>query len=406
MAALLEAVSTLEKETSAERESVVKYKELVAEADKHLAKATGKASSRRAARSAIQTQLKSLRGSLTAVQDASVGDALSRVDACMTEVASIAPSTGSVFVRLFLGQVNVLAVSPKDRATLRDEYNKFKDRTNIGFLVLPLLWLVTSFYLRYQFRYTDWIYKLTHVWLLYYYVSLSLRENILRVNGSHIRMWWIYHHYISSLMSVIVLTWPADSASWARFLPQFTLYFLYQGVVQFMQARYQKARHYALTAMGKATHMDVSNTETLTEFHAGLYAILALVIVAQAWQVYNGYSLFLLLFQDLNVTQPWYDFREEVQCTLLAVMFVFLGVMNCYQTIATLIDKSSRARKRAELRRRASEGSNSAVFNAATTQQVRAAAAQESATGMESPMQDATLISGGRAPAVTRPKAA
>lgn len=38
-------------------------------------------------------------------------------------------------------------------------------------------------------QYTHWIYDLTHVWLLYYYVSLALRENILAVNGSDIRPW-------------------------------------------------------------------------------------------------------------------------------------------------------------------------------------------------------------------------
>ena len=37
-----------------------------------------------------------------------------------------------MFVRAFLGQVNVRAGSSKDREMLRDEYNKFKDRTNVG----------------------------------------------------------------------------------------------------------------------------------------------------------------------------------------------------------------------------------------------------------------------------------
>jgi hypothetical protein len=65
--------------------------------------------------------------------------------------------------------------------TLREEYDKFKSRTNIGFLFFPLVWILTSWYLRHTWRYTHWIHILTHVWLLYYYVSLSLRENILKV---------------------------------------------------------------------------------------------------------------------------------------------------------------------------------------------------------------------------------
>ena len=50
-----------------------------------------------------------------------------------------------------------------------------------GFIVFPLLWLLNIHVLRHHWRYTDWIYTLTHIWLLYYYISLSLRENILKV---------------------------------------------------------------------------------------------------------------------------------------------------------------------------------------------------------------------------------
>lgn len=37
--------------------------------------------------------------------------------------------------------------------------------------------------------------KIHQLWLLYYYLTLSLRENILLANGSDILHWWIYHHY-------------------------------------------------------------------------------------------------------------------------------------------------------------------------------------------------------------------
>ena len=45
---------------------------------------------------------------------------------------SVQPQTGSLFVRLFLGRVNVRVQSKKDQEKLRDEFNKFKDRTNGG----------------------------------------------------------------------------------------------------------------------------------------------------------------------------------------------------------------------------------------------------------------------------------
>ncbi len=93
----------------------------------------------------------------------------------------IKPSTGSLFVRLFLGQVNVRAASSTDKMVLRDEFEKFRFRTNFGFIIFPLIWTLDHFYLRTIWRYTHWIHILTHVWLLYYYVSLALRTNILKV---------------------------------------------------------------------------------------------------------------------------------------------------------------------------------------------------------------------------------
>ena len=113
------------------------------------------------------------------------GDAL--VEGCealsaeLRELSAVQPATGSFFVRLFLGQVNVKVPSPADRETLRDEYNKFKDRTNVGIIFAGCVWGFTHAVLRHRLAYTGWVYSLTHLWLLYYYVSLALRENILRM---------------------------------------------------------------------------------------------------------------------------------------------------------------------------------------------------------------------------------
>lgn len=49
------------------------------------------------------------------------------------------------------------------------------------------------------------------VWLSYVYLALALRENVLIVNGSNIRSWWILHHYLSILACLIMLALPVDS---------------------------------------------------------------------------------------------------------------------------------------------------------------------------------------------------
>ncbi|RYG54401.1 hypothetical protein EON66_07175 [archaeon] len=68
-----------------------------------------------------------------------VGEEAAQLDARLKEceqtveaIGSIKPATGSAFVKIFLGQVNVKVSSQKDKETLRDEYNKFKDITNLG----------------------------------------------------------------------------------------------------------------------------------------------------------------------------------------------------------------------------------------------------------------------------------
>jgi len=59
----------------------------------------------------------------------------------------------------------------------------------------------------------SWVKAFFQVWLLYYYISLALREHILKVNGSLIKWWWIIHHYLSIGVSLLLLTWPGTPSN-------------------------------------------------------------------------------------------------------------------------------------------------------------------------------------------------
>jgi hypothetical protein len=52
---------------------------------------------------------------------------------------------------------------------------------------------------------------LWHIWLLYYYLSIALRENIMKANGSDIHGWWFMHHYISMVGIARALNSPTRS---------------------------------------------------------------------------------------------------------------------------------------------------------------------------------------------------
>ncbi|XP_028098080.1 transmembrane protein 120 homolog isoform X1 [Camellia sinensis] len=85
-------------------------------------------------------------------------------------------------------------------------------------------------------------------WLLILYTGLALRENILRVNGSDIRPWWIKHHYFAMAMALISLTWETQKQ---RGVQLFLQWAIMQGVAMLLQNRYQRQRLCTHIALGK-----------------------------------------------------------------------------------------------------------------------------------------------------------
>jgi hypothetical protein len=53
--------------------------------------------------------------------------------------------------------------------------------------------------------------QLYFAWLSYFYLALALRENVLKLNGSAIKGWWIRHHYWSAGASLLLLGLPVYS---------------------------------------------------------------------------------------------------------------------------------------------------------------------------------------------------
>ncbi|KAI4305055.1 hypothetical protein L6164_028445 [Bauhinia variegata] len=92
------------------------------------------------------------------------------------------------FLRMFLGPINVRASRKDVQLKVKDEYNSYRDRTALLFLLFPSTLLILR----------SWVWdgclpafpvQLYQAWLLFLYTGLALRENILRVNGSDIRPW-------------------------------------------------------------------------------------------------------------------------------------------------------------------------------------------------------------------------
>eukprot|EP00250_Pteridium_aquilinum_P026728 c33502_g1_i1 orf=223-1074(+) len=178
---------------------------------------------------------------------------------CEGDVGSLLPHKyNGLFLKMLLGPVNVKAAQTEARFKAKEEYNAYRDRTAMLFLLFPSILLL----LFWQGCFPALPVQAYQAWLLLFYTSLALRENILRINGSDIRPWWVYHHYCAMLMAVVALTWNIKGQyphcihkqSGVRF---FLLWAVVQGACMLLQNRYQRQRLYTRIALGKAGRMDV-----------------------------------------------------------------------------------------------------------------------------------------------------
>eukprot|EP00750_Incisomonas_marina_P008963 INCI15753.2.p2 GENE.INCI15753.2~~INCI15753.2.p2 ORF type:complete len:165 (-),score=31.71 INCI15753.2:1004-1498(-) len=76
------------------------------------------------------------------LRDASKRDAVTQrlkpIEEALQHSSALKFATGSGYIRFMLGHVNVKVFTVTEKNMLRDEYNKFRDRTNIIFFVVPI----------------------------------------------------------------------------------------------------------------------------------------------------------------------------------------------------------------------------------------------------------------------------
>ncbi|KAG6400747.1 hypothetical protein SASPL_137589 [Salvia splendens] len=286
---------------------------------------------------ALDARISSLRSSLRGSKDFDkLDEELTRVRYILSEgdAAAFLPSKShGRFLRMFLGPINVRANRKDVQLKVKEEYNNFRDRTAFLFLCLPSLLLILR----------SWIWggclpalpvQLYQAWLLYLYTGLALRENILRVNGSDIRPWWIKHHYFAMAMALISLTWEIDQgpdcAKRQIGVQLFLKWAIMQGVAMILQNRYQRQRLYTRIALGKARRMDIVWGET-AGVEGQLLLLCPILFVLQGFEAYVGV---LLLNTALNGS------NSDWQVITCGVLLIVMAVGNFSNTVQTLITKS------------------------------------------------------------------
>ncbi|CAH8316369.1 unnamed protein product [Eruca vesicaria subsp. sativa] len=252
------------------------------------------------------------------------------------------------FVTMFLGPVNVRASRKDIQLKVKEEYNSYRDRTALLFLVFPAILLTLRSYV-WDGCLPAFPVQLYEAWLLFLYAGLAMRENILRANGSDIRSWWLYHHYCAMAMALVSLTWEIkgqpNCVQKQKGVRLFLQWAMMQGVAMLLQNRYQRQRLYTRIALGKAKRMDVVWGET-AGVDGQLWLLCPLLFTLQGFEAYVGLQLLRTVLT--GVVAEW-------QVLICGVLLVVMAVGNFINTVETLMVKSrfkakmKRSKSRAEL---------------------------------------------------------
>jgi len=237
----------------------------------------------------------------------------------IAQMEQLLPMESGRYLKTILGNVNVSILDTKGRYDYKEQYEQFKLIVNIIGVVLAL----TNLY--FEHRTLDLIFFFLIVW---YYCTLTIRESILKVNGSKIKGWWRAHHFITTIIGGVLLVWP-DGDCYQTFRPQLMWFNIYLTFMQYLQFTYQRGCLYRLRSLGERDDMDI----TIDGFHSwmwkGLSFLLPFLFTGYIWQLYNAYTLFYLSYEDCKT---WH-------VPALSFLMMLLGVGNIIATSWTIPSK-------------------------------------------------------------------
>jgi len=242
-----------------------------------------------------------------------------RRNAQLDQMKNTLPKPSGKYLKVILGNVNVSILDKTEKFQYKDQYEQFKLIVNLIGGTLALF----NWYL--NIRALDLVSFFLVVW---YYCTLTIRESILRVNGSRIKGWWRLHHFISTVVGGLLLIWPMGP-TWFEFRDCYMCFTIYVSFIQYLQFQYQRGTLYRLKSLGQRDDMDI----TIDGFHSwmwkGLGFLLPFLYIGYLLDLYNAYVLFHLSYHP---TATW-------PVPALAVVFLVLGLGNIITTSGTILSK-------------------------------------------------------------------
>ncbi|KAJ8414510.1 hypothetical protein AAFF_G00037120 [Aldrovandia affinis] len=237
------------------------------------------------------------------------------------EMEAFLPKKNGLYLRLVLGNVDITLLSKQSKFAYKDEYETFK----LFITVILLLFAFTCQFLVSN-RIVDVLFNFLLVW---YYATLTIRESILISNGSRIKGWWVFHHYVSAVLSGVMLTWP-NGKLYQMFRNQFLAYSFYQNFVHLLQYYYQSGCLYRLRALGERHNMDLTVAGFQSWMWRGLTFLLPFLFFGHFWQLYNGLCLFRM--SQLPECTEW-------QVVMCGSSFLVLFMGNFFTTLTVVYHK-------------------------------------------------------------------
>lgn len=120
-----------------------------------------------------------------------------RRKAQLSQMEDTLPRSSGRYLNIILGSINVSILDKKAKYDYKDQYERFKLYVNL----IGCVWAALCLY--FNHRVLDFIFMFLTVW---YYCTLTIRESILKVNGSRIKGWWRTHHFISTFVGATLTT--------------------------------------------------------------------------------------------------------------------------------------------------------------------------------------------------------
>lgn len=246
----------------------------------------------------------------------------------LREMEGFLPKPSGKYLSLVLGNLNVTLFSKQAKFSYKVEYENFK-----LYLTCTCFLLTLALRLWNSYKTIDTLLNFLLVW---YYCTLTIRESILVLNGSRIKGWWVTHHYISTFLTGVMLTWP-DSIMYQKFRLQYLDFCIYLSLVQFLQYYYQSGSLYRLRALGQRRSLDITVEGFQSWMWRGLTFLLPVLFFGHFWQLYNAITLY-----EMACECGWQEWQVPVQ----SFTYLLLFVGNFSTTLRVLLQKLREKRQK------------------------------------------------------------